>query len=282
MMRRQGWCRSKEWYSVKAEQDIPEVFIFDAIDIWGVDAESFVKEVAAIDADQIRLRINSPGGNVFDGAAMISAIRNHRATVEARVEGVAASMAAVLAVAADEVVMSEEAMMMMHPPWALVVGNADDMRGMADTLDKIDDNHLGIIARKAGRDVDDVREEIGQELWMNAEEAVKWGFADSIGGHAEVAARFDMSCYNHTPSSLRAAKRPATKTELERMLVRQGGLSRTQAREMLSGFKASERDAEGLLSDIESLTDRMRDAVENLKTTEWRQSHERRGIESSG
>lgn len=282
-MRRQGWCRSKEWYSVRAEQDIPEVFIFDAIDIWGVDAESFVKEIGAIDSDQIRLRINSPGGNVFDGAAMISAIRNHRATVEARVEGVAASMAAILAMAADDLVMAEESFMMVHPPWALVVGNADDMRGMANTLDKIDDNHLGIVARRTGRDIETLRDEIGQELWMDASEAVEWGFADSMDGATEAAARFDMSCYHHTPKALRSSmKQPATKTEIERTLTRQCGLTRTEAREMLSHYKANERDADGLLGDIQSLTDRMRDAVADLQSTEWSKSHERRGAKISG
>ncbi len=171
------------WYSIKnvSETDA-EVCIYDEIGYFGVSANDFIRDLSAIKASTISLRINSPGGDVFDGVAIYNAIRRHKATVTAYVDGIAASAASFIAMAADRVVMSPHSQMMIHEASGLVIGNADDMRQMADILDKSSDNIASIYAQKAGGSVEEWRARMRDETWMSDREAVDLGLADAIDG----------------------------------------------------------------------------------------------------
>src|SRR5690606_36444092 len=127
------------------------VYLYDEIGYWGVTAKDFVRDLLNTEADTISLHISSPGGDVFDGIAILNALRNHPATVHVTIEGLPASAASFIAMAGETVTMARNSELMIHEPHAVAVGlNAAEMRDLAERLDKIGDNIASIYAEKAG------------------------------------------------------------------------------------------------------------------------------------
>lgn len=167
-----------------------EVKIYDEIgpSFWGdsVNAKTFSDDIAELDVDQLDVRINSPGGDIFDGITIMNALKRHPAKVTAYVDGLAASAASIIAVGgADEVVMCEGSQMMVHDAWSWGAGNATDLQRLVDRLDKSSDDMAKIYAKKAGTPVEEWREAMKEETWCTDEEAVALGLADRIDEHAE-------------------------------------------------------------------------------------------------
>jgi ATP-dependent protease ClpP protease subunit len=195
--------------SVLAPTDVAagvvELRLYDPIDSWGgewgVSAKEFADSLAALpeETTEIRLHVNSPGGEVWEGIAIANQLRNHRARVVAVVDGLAASAASVIAVAADETVMGRNSQMMIHDAWGLCVGNRDDMHTTAARLDKISDNIASVYSDKAGGDVAAWRSAMLAETWYSAEEAVAQGLADRVEAAPEPKDRaaFDLSMFQH-------------------------------------------------------------------------------------
>jgi len=164
-----------------AAKDEATVYVYDAIGgWWGIDPKTWVPDFAAIKASTIHLRINSPGGSVFDAEAMRTAIRQHPANVIAHIDGMAASAATGLAIAANEVEISDGAMFMIHHPWGWAAGNADELREYADLLDKVDISIVTAYAKKTGKDVAAIVGWMDAETWFTAAEALEHGFVDRI------------------------------------------------------------------------------------------------------
>jgi ATP-dependent Clp protease protease subunit len=194
-------------FEVVAKGDEAEVFLYDAIVSteaeaeWfgGVAPESFVKALRAIDAKTINLRINSPGGSVFAARAIEQALRDHPAKVIAHIDGLAASAATFIAMAADEVVMGKGALFMIHKAWTGMYGNADDMRAEADLLDKIDGTLAGTYAERTGKTADEVAAWMAAETWFTADEAVEAGFADRVAESASAKTEWNLSAYAKAP-----------------------------------------------------------------------------------
>jgi ATP-dependent Clp protease protease subunit len=188
------------------EGDEVTLYLYDVIvsdDYWGgVSATSFVKELAGITAGTIHLRINSPGGDVFGARAMEAAIRGHSARVVAHIDGLAASAASFLAMAADEIEISEGGFFMIHKAWTIGVGNADDMRGQADLLDKIDASLVNTYAKRTGKDAEEISAWMAAETWFNSEEALANGFADRLAQPAEKAqaSAWNLGAYTNAPA----------------------------------------------------------------------------------
>ena len=138
--RRLNNAAPRRWFNVKNDDDTapPEVWIYDEIDwLWGVTAKSFADEVNALDVDELTVRINSPGGDVYEALAILNTLRAHKARITTVIDGLAASAASFVAMAGDEVVIRPNAEVMIHDPWAITIGSADDMRSMAKDLDRI-------------------------------------------------------------------------------------------------------------------------------------------------
>lgn len=174
---------NQSWYSIKAKaNDTAEVSIYDEIGFWGVSAASFAQDLknCGNNLKQINLHIHSPGGDVFDGIAIYNLLKNHPANVTVYIDGLAASMASVIAMAGNEVIMPENAMMMIHKPWGIQGGDAEDMRKYADLLDKVENTLIPAYANKTGKTPEELAEMLSAETWLNGKECVEQGFADKL------------------------------------------------------------------------------------------------------
>lgn len=159
------------------------VYVYDVIgDSWmgGVTAGDFVQQLADIGDGGIDLHINSPGGSVFDGVAMYSALLNHPSDVTSYVDGIAASAASFLAMAGDRVEMEKPAKMMIHNASGLVLGQAKDMREMADLLDEVSGTIAQVYTDRAGGKLADWQDAMDNETWYSAQAAVDAGLADVV------------------------------------------------------------------------------------------------------
>jgi len=158
---------------------------------WGetISAKDLVKDIAVLDAAQITVRVNSYGGSVSDGIAIYNALKRHPAQVTVCVDGIAASIASLIAMAGDRVEIAENAQMMLHAPWGAVVGNAVELRASADMLDKWAESMAASYARKTGRPEAEVMAWLdGKDHWFTAAEAVAEGLADEAVAAMPVAA----------------------------------------------------------------------------------------------
>ncbi len=202
-------ANSKQPRSFKVENATGEeatIFIYDVIgyDYWsdgGITALDFANEIAGITAKTVHLRINSPGGDVFEARAMVAAMQRHPANFIAHVDGVAASAAATLAVCADECEMVQGSMMMIHNAWTLVMGDRNDCSAAADLLGKMDGMIAADFAKRTGIDPDAVAAMMDEETWFTADEAVAQKFADRVSeGKAKNQTKWNLSAYAHAPA----------------------------------------------------------------------------------
>ena len=142
---------------------------------------------------------------MFDGVAIYNALKRHDGRVTVLVDGIAASIASMIAMAGDEVVMPANAMLMLHDPSGVVMGTASDMRSMADALDKMKAGMVGAYRDKSDRDDAEIEALMQAETWLTAEEAIDLGLADRIEEPVRMAAHFDLSRFQNPPPQLAAA-----------------------------------------------------------------------------
>lgn len=200
---------SKTWYRIQAKSDKPktaEISIHDEIGLWGISASAFMRELRGMgELDEIYLSLHSPGGDVLDGWAIYNALKSSKAKITARVEGLAASMASVILQAADVREVYENSYVMVHNPWGLAVGDAEEMRDTADLLEKMQNGLVNAYASRTGGDEKEIREMMDAETWMDGKEAVERGFADKLLDGVALSARaFDNRKFKMTPKSLQA------------------------------------------------------------------------------
>ena len=259
-----------KWYTINAKADKAEIWIYEMIgeDFWtggGVTAKSFQKELSGIKASQIDLHINSPGGVVFDGVTIYNLIKQHPATVTTYIDGLAASIASVIALAGDKVIMAANALYMVHNPTGLAMGTANDMRSLADVLDKIAGTMVGTYVSKTGQSEADIRAMLDAETWMTADEALEAGFIDEISEEMDMAAcakfipAMAKAGFKHVPQSINGKKEIPSAKEIERIL-RDAGCSRKVAKTILvKGYSDDLRDA-GAPDDAPPIAEPLRDA----------------------
>lgn len=173
-----------DWFRIENNADSTDstdIYVYDAIGGWyGLYTDSFIRDLKAVSTKNINLRINSPGGSVFDGVTIANALRSHPANVTVYVDGLAASIASIIALSGDRLVMMPQTSFMIHDASGSCYGNAADMEGMRDLLDKQSNNLAGAYAAAAGGTVQEWRDLMKAETWYTAEEAVAAGLADEV------------------------------------------------------------------------------------------------------
>lgn len=194
-------------FSIKARADnTAEVYIYGDIgESWDgetVTARKFVKDINALQADLITVRINSYGGSVTDGLAIYNAIKRHSAAIQIEIDGIAASIASLIAMAGDAVYMAENALLMIHAPWTGLYGNSAELREAAEVLDKYAASMTSAYAAKTGRPADEFLSLLtdGKDHWYSAAEAIEAGFADEMTAKLPIAARYQQDAAQRHPS----------------------------------------------------------------------------------
>ena len=163
------------------EDQTADIYIYDEIGGWGISARRFTEDLISLgNLSHINLHIHSPGGEVFDGIAIYNQLKNHSATITVFIDGLAASMASVIAMVGDTVIMPKNAMMMIHKPWGVSWGDANDMREYADLLDKLENVLIPAYVAKTGKTTEEITAMLEQETWLDGDECVEHGFADKV------------------------------------------------------------------------------------------------------
>jgi ATP-dependent protease ClpP protease subunit len=218
--RLRGWAESSERRfeaNMAANGDVLELQMLDIVgeDWWtggGITSQRVQEKLSAYPkAKTVKVLLNSPGGDAFEGLAIQSLLRRHGARVEVEVVGLAASAASIIAMAGDEIAMHEGALMMIHEPWTMTVGNATEMRTAADFLEKVNASGLDVYTRRTGRKRADVADMLAAETWMTAHEAVAEKFATSVVAGAEPApkAKSAMQAFMSLRKSMQRVAPPA-------------------------------------------------------------------------
>lgn len=200
--------------------DIVDASTLSYMEAWGYDTSGFVSALSvkkALDSagaySKVRMRINSPGGDAFEGMAIHSLLCGQGKPVEAYIDGIAASSASVIAMAASVRIMGRSAMMMIHDAWSGCIGNARDMRKMGDTLDKIDESIAAAYVDRTGLSLEEIQALMDEETWLSAQDCVEQKFATGIveapAAEAKAMARARrfkaLALLKHVPDKFKAA-----------------------------------------------------------------------------
>lgn len=195
------------------------IYLYDVIgaDMFGgISAQALVPQISALKVATIHLRINSPGGDVFDARAIVTELNNASATTIAHIDGLAASAATYIATACDQVKMAEGAFFMVHNAWTMAVGNANDLEQVGNLLRKVDDSIKTDYAQKTGKTREEITQWMDAETWFSAEEALAAGFVDEIiPSQPRPAAQWNLSAYANAPRQLIAPEAPSGLTPEE-------------------------------------------------------------------
>lgn len=191
------------------------------------------------DVKTINLHINSPGGSVFEGIAIHNMLKQNKATVNVYVDGLAASIASVIAMSGDTIYMPKNAMLMIHNPWTLAMGNAKDLRKQADELDTIAKSSVTTYLAKAGDKLDEATliQLLDDETWLTAEESVQYGLADQVLASNQVAASLSpdfVDKYRHVPKQLLQTQK--VNSEFRQELLQKTKRANALVNQTLGGF----------------------------------------------
>jgi ATP-dependent Clp protease protease subunit len=202
-----GW----QWY----ESDMAAIDFKNALDALGDGVKT------------INLYINSPGGSVFEGVAIHNILKRHKAKVNVHVDALAASIASVIAMAGDTIYMPKNSMLMIHNPWSWAVGNAAELRKVADDLDRIGQSVKQTYLQKAGDKLSEekLQEMLDAETWLSADEAYEYGLCDVVLEASQAAASISgewLMRYKNVPQQLKKQPEIAAKTAIsaEEMAIR--------------------------------------------------------------
>lgn len=229
-------------FAAATTENSTTIDLFDEIGFWGVRAKDF--NLRLKDAGDIVLRVNSPGGDVFDGVAIYNMLKAHKGNVRVEVLGIAASIASIIAMAGTERAIADNAMMMIHNSWTLAVGNKADLIDTAELLGKIDDSMARTYATATGLGVRSVKQMMDNETWLTGKEAKEQGFATEILKPADMqaVAKFDLSVFGNVPKSLvwddDVFDNPESEEDIEKLLMRDAGRTRSQARSLIKEIRA--------------------------------------------
>jgi ATP-dependent Clp endopeptidase proteolytic subunit ClpP len=224
---------AKKWYKIQAKEDSADVYIYDYIGAYGVEAAALTRDLALIkDKKNINLYINSPGGDVFEGMTIYNSLLQIKEKLTVHVMGLAA----------EKRIMYQGSMVMIHNPWGCACGNAKEMREMAEVLDKIGGQLVQMYSNVTGQSEEQVTEWLDAETWFNADEAVENGFATELSEKQAAASikKTYASKYHNVPEDIVEDDTEPTIRTAEDAL-RDAGFSAVRAKAILAkGFSHRE------------------------------------------
>ena len=271
----------QKWFNIenKAQSKSADVYIYSEIGGYDVTAKSFIDELKELKNQEINVYINSLGGSVFDGLAIYNALRNHGKKVTTKVQGICASIASVIAMAGDKIEMAENSLLMIHNPFAMSGGDANELRKTANILDKIRNEIANIYASKSKHDAEHYVNLMNVESWFNSNESLELGLINGITEPLKIENNYDISNFGNITHdkinnifNLKNNLVMAENTQKENELVNNDSLIGKM--KSLLGVKNDHVEGHPAEDDDESLAERtdwaktyeeMKDRVENLE-----------------
>lgn len=220
----------------EGEEDDRSISVYDVIGIdwWtgeGVTAKRVAGALRSLGAGPVTVNVNSPGGDLFEGLAIYNLLREHKGEVTVKVLGVAASAASIIAMAGDTVQIARAGFLMIHNTWVAAVGNRNDLREYADTLEPFDRAMADIYAARTGAEAKAMAKLMDRETWIGGNDAVEQGFADELLASDQVEQK--------------AGKAQASAVRRMEAALRAGGMPKSEAMRLISEFKSSAGDPAG-------------------------------------
>lgn len=199
--------------AAKADAGVTAIDLYGDIGFFGVTAADLRRVLNG--AKDVKLRINSRGGDVFEGIAIYNDLVDHPGRVDVEISGLAASAASIIAMAGETIRIAESAFVMIHNSWGLVVGNRHDMTKVAEILEGIDEALARIYADRSGAGIRAVTQMMDEETWLSGKKAIDEGFADELLGSGQASAKlaWDLSAYQHVPKALQGHEGRTETTE---------------------------------------------------------------------
>lgn len=200
----------KYWEFKNKANNEADLYLYIEIASWGGgyaahSAQSFKQELDDLgEIETLNIYINSPGGDVFEGVTIMNMLKRKKCTKNIYIDGLAASIASVIAMAGDNIIMPSNAMMMIHNAWTVAMGNSNEFRKLADDLEKINTSIRQAYLDKAGDKLDEetLINLMDNESWLTAQECFDYGLCDQVGENTSIAAKFDLNVlnkYKNTP-----------------------------------------------------------------------------------
>lgn len=188
-----------KWFEIQnnVDSETADIYIYSEVGGFDVNAKSFINELKAVKDKNIDVHINSLGGSVFDGLAIYNALKTHTKKVTTKVEGIAASIASVIAMAGDRIEMAENSLFMIHNPFAMSGGDANELRKTADILDKIRNEIAGIYASKSNHNSQHYIDLMNNETWFNSNETLELGLISGITESLKIENNYDISKFQN-------------------------------------------------------------------------------------
>lgn len=243
-----------DWYKINdLADDMTEIFIYDVVGWPYNDAGELVRTIAGMKDKHILARINSPGGDYFDGLGIANAFANHPAGVTTRIESLAASITSTIAISGKKVEAYQNTMFMIHNAWVVAMIDENSGQEMVELLKKLDVNMIDMFTKKTKTGKREMKEMMDKETWMTAKEAKEKGFIDTILESGKpVKAEFDLSVFDNLPDYLKP-DHELTERDAEKAL-RDAGFSRHKAKAMLAGrLRADTTEEEAIQAALKTL-----------------------------
>lgn len=226
---------------IRAEvtDDAVHIYVYDVIDsYWGASAKDLITALTAAAGKTVHLHINSPGGDVFEGRAMAAALAAHNGPLVAYIDGVCASAATYLAMAAGQCFMVDGALFMIHNSWTFTYGDKGELRQQADLLEKIDGQIAQDYAKRSEKPLDDIQQWMDAETWFTPQEALDAGFIDGIESNskrdnAANVAMWNLTAYSNAPQVQTSAP---TEPDLDVAIANQLQKNRNRLRLLAPGI----------------------------------------------
>lgn len=231
-------------FRMEAKADAADLFLYGVVSPWDLAADLIGPKIQALEADTIHAHLNSPEGDVFDGAAIYNALVRHSARVEISIEGEASSVMSVIAMAGDEIRMGAGSTLMIHNPWTFAGGDEHDMRKIAEVLGLIKRDIVSIYEARSGIGADELVLLMDEETWYNADDAIEAGLVDAKFGLKQKPESSTAPENRNTLAVCRlfAANEqpPQSKRDFETLLRDVGGFSRKEAKRLASHFNQAD------------------------------------------
>ena len=222
--------QSKDWLRIVNQEGAREatIYIYDEISWFGILAEDVLAQIQGLDVDTIHVRINSPGGSVFEGVAIANVLRAHSAKVVTYNDSLCASIATIIFLAGDERHVADNSLFMMHKPSSIVWGTAEEMRQEAEVLDMIEGTLTTTYENNSELSRDEISNMLEAETWLDASQCLEHGFATEEFAAMQIAAKlntYDLSAFDNAP------KPKSEKSEDKKKASKKQSSTRTDAPE---------------------------------------------------